>query len=167
MKIFHKKTEWTLDWFLDKYVAFEQIVSEGNSVMGLFWSKAKNIITYTLVVSGISVGAEKGLGMEIFSQLPSWLQWAEGMAYFIFQKAIFILPAIPILELVKDFYLGLWSRKHHYWHKKAEWLMRKGINTWEKEKMDRLREIHAKQCPKSKIPSEGYGYVKENEFLGD
>ena len=154
----------TLDYFLNKYVAFENIVAEGNSVLGLFWSKAKNIITYALIVSGISVGAEQGLGMEIFSQLPGWLEWTKGIAYFAIQKAIFILPALPIMELIKDFSLGLWSRKVHYWHKKTEWAVRKGLNTWEKEKMDRLREIHAKECPDSKIPKEGYGYIEENKY---
>ena len=154
-----------LDWFINKYIAFEQIVSEGNSVFGLFWSKAKNVITYTLVVSGISVGAEQGMGMEIFSQLPWWLGWIKEIVYFVFQKAIFILPALPIFELIKDFSLGCWSRRTHYWHKKVEWARRKGIDTWAKEQMDRIRETHKKTCPETKIPDKGYGYVEENKYV--
>ncbi|KKK74016.1 hypothetical protein LCGC14_2888020, partial [marine sediment metagenome] len=162
MKLFGK----TLDWFLDKEIAFTNTVSEGNSVMALSFSKIKQTIIYTMIVSGVSVGAEQGLGMEIFSQLPSWLEWLRHIAYFIIEKMIFILPALPTIEVIKDFFLGRWSRKVKYWHKKAAYLRAKGIDVLGKEQIDRTREMHIKICPDSKIPEEGYGheYIKENKY---
>ena len=158
MNIFGKRRR----WYLEKYVAFEAIVSEGNCVLSLFWTKSKQIITYLFILSGVSVGAEQGFKMEIFNQFPSWLGWLKIIAYFIFQKAIFILPLVPIIELVKDFGLGLWSRNSKLWQIRREWEARKGLNTWAMEQMKMMREIHGKTCPDSKIKHKGYVSEKKD-----
>jgi len=150
-------------WWLEKYVAFEQIIAEGNSVLNLLWTKARDVITYVMILSGVSVGAEQGFGMEIFDQLPDWLGWIRVLMYFIFRKAIFILPLVPIVELAKDFGLGMWSRHSKLWHIKQEWAVKRGLSVITKEMLNRIREIHTKECPESQIPKRGYGYIEEDK----
>ncbi len=140
MEIFGKRRR----WYLEKYVSFEQIVGEGNSVFGLFFTKIRQVITYIFILSGVSVGAERGFGMEIFNQFPSWLNWLKSVVYFIFEKAIFLLPALPIIELIKDFCFGLWSRKSKLWQIKQEWVVRKGLNSWATEQMNMISEYTIK-----------------------
>ena len=144
-------------WYAEKYIAFEQICTNGNSLLALPWSKIKAMVVYLGVLSGVGIGAEKGLGMEMLEYLPPWLYWIKGFVYAYIKVFIVLLLLSPLIEIVKDFSLGLFDRKVlKFWQMKQEWIKRKGIDSWEKEKMKMIREIHAEQCPESKISHKGY-----------
>jgi len=136
MKIFGHR----LRWYAEKYVAFEYMCAEGNGLTNFLWSKIKNIFIYFGLLGGTEIAGTKIFGISLLSYIPGWL-----------------VLCIPVIELVKDFLFGILSRrKLKIMQIKVEWRQRKGLDTWEKEKMDMIRELHAKECPNSTIKHEGY-----------
>lgn len=136
-----------LRFYAEKLVAFEQICSKGNALTSFWFDKIKNVGLYFGILGGSEVTSQF-FGFSILGHIPKWL-----------------LFAWPAIEISKDFFLGLLDKnKLHLWQIRTEWERRKGLDTYAKEQMEMLRELHAKQCPDSKVKHSGFVSETEEEY---
>ncbi len=151
-----------LRYYLEKYFAFQTTCGEGDAMFSMLWDKVKTMITYGGILSTGAAGAEV-LGVEVFNYLPSWLGWVKEFVYTYLKIFIPLFLFSPLIELVKDYFLGRFSKRIGYWQLKLEWLQRKGLDPWEAEKMDRIKSIEAKVSPETRYDKNRYKTYMEKK----
>ena len=122
-----------LRWYLTKYAKFKYRIGRGNTLGDFFYGKVKTLL-YGIMTLGTSEIVSQGWwDFSILQHIPWW-----------------VLVLIPILETIKDYYLGLLDEKKlNLWQIENEITLRKKISPWETEKMDRIKNIEKKIAPEN------------------
>lgn len=136
-------------WYLVQFAKFQYRTADGNNLKNFFFGKFRATFTAIIVLGTGEIVAQGWWNFSILQYIPWWI--------------VFI--ALPIIDLITDYYVGeLNEKKIKLMQIQAEIIKRRGIDRWEKRKMDILEEMHKKTCPDSKLKKEYY--IEEETHSG-
>jgi len=128
MKIFGRRKL----WWLTQFAKFQYRVARGDGLTNSIFGKFKVFFTTIMTLGTGEIVVKGWLGISLLDHIPPW-----------------ILVAIPIGALISDYLVGLIDEKWiKFMHIESEIKQRRGLDLWQKEMMERIKNIEKEVSPK-------------------
>jgi len=111
-------------WYWEKIERFNYIAGRGNTLTNMFTGRFKGLMEAGTLIAAVEIIAQFGYDTSFIKAVPLWVIFAFAIGMQIFE---FLLGLLDVKKM-KSYQISL------------EVMLRDGINPWETEKLERIKD---------------------------